>query len=189
MAETKGCEARRYKEGFHQKYIFGKKGIDIGCGKEGGYEFNPIATEDCFHHDISDCDAHDMDIFKDEEFEYVYASHVLEHLGGPIKAIRNWYRITKTGGYLIIAVPSLYRYEKKLYIPVSRWNPDHKRGYTPSLLMSEIEKALTPNTYLVEYLKDCADGYDWSIPPEIHSGGEYQIELVIQKIKPPTWTI
>jgi predicted SAM-dependent methyltransferase len=134
------------------------------------------------------CDAHNMEIFSDGTFDYVYASHVLEHLNQPIDAIKNWYRICKNNGYVIVSVPSWYRYEKKQNLP-SKWNQDHKRFYNCTLLLYEIEKALTPNSFLIEYVKDCASEYDWNIGPDEHSAGEYQIECIIKKIKKPTWKI
>lgn len=189
MAETKRSHERRTREGFFDKYIMGH-GIDIGVGRLDTMDgADPLTYSNCIHHDKDDCDAQFMEIYSDGQFDYVYGSHVLEHLENPIVAIENWYRICKTGGYIIITVPSVYRYEKKWRIPVSNFNPDHKRPYTPAWLLSEIEKALEPNSYLVEYVKDCAEGYDWSIPPDQHPDGEIQIECVLKKIEKPAWKI
>jgi SAM-dependent methyltransferase len=188
MAETKRSHDRRAREGFFRKYIQGK-GIDIGVGRSDTWDGADPLTPDCFQHDKSDCDAHTMEIFNNESFDWVYASHVLEHLEKPHLAIENWYRILRTDGYLIICVPSVYRYEKKWSIPVSRWNEDHKRAYTAASLLQEIETALEPNSYLIEYLKDDAEGYDWSIGPERHPDGAIQYELVIKKIKKPAWNM
>lgn len=187
--ETRKSYERRVREGFFAKYIVGR-GIDIGCGRvdsHGGAD--PISSDYCFHHDKDVCDALWMDFFQDEEFDYVYSSHCLEHIEDPITAIKNWYRILKFQGFLIITVPSLFRYEKQLTIPPSRYNEDHKEGYTIGTLMTKVERALIPNSYLVEYVKDCAEGYDWTISPEKHAGGEYQIELVLRKIPEPFWKL
>jgi len=171
--------------------IYAGQGIDIGCGRLQTFDgADPVMPEDkCVHHDSDICNAETMEIFQDGQFDYVWASHILEHLENPVLAIQNWYRIVKPGGLICIFVPSGYRYEKKLSIPNSRWNLDHKRFYTLGSLLAEIEAALKPNTYYIERLMDCVDGYDWSIPPDQHPVGEYQIECVIRKINPPDWEL
>lgn len=186
-SETSGCRDRRQKENFFEKYIKGE-GIDIGCGKLYGYDSEDKIDKNAIAHDKDMCDAHKMHVFRDCNFDYVYSSHVLEHLEDPVLAIKNWYRITKNDGFLIIAVPSKFRYEKKRN-PPSRWNGDHKIFYTPALLISQIEEALEPNSYLIEYVKDCANNFKWEIPAEKHSSGEYQIECVIKKITKPKWNL
>jgi len=47
--------------------------------------------------------------FKDESFEAVFASHVLEHLSPRIygNVIEEWYRVLKPGGEMYIFVPNL----------------------------------------------------------------------------------
>ena len=43
--------------------------------------------------------------FKDESLDYVLSSHVIEHCFDPIKALEEWLRVVKKGGYLFIIVP------------------------------------------------------------------------------------
>lgn len=126
--------------------------------------------------------------FADESQDYVYNSHTLEHISNWEQAIKEWFRVTKVGGHIIIIVPHAYLYEKKFSLP-SRWNGDHKRFYTPGHLLMEIESSLQPNTYRVRYCQDNDQHFDYTIPPEKHSGGCYEIECVIQKIKKPDWDI
>jgi predicted SAM-dependent methyltransferase len=126
--------------------------------------------------------------FKTESQNYVYSSHCLEHIEDYKQAIREWYRVTKYLGHVVIVVPHKYLYEKKNSLP-SRWNADHKRFYTPASLLKEVENSLDPNTYRVRLLEDGDQNYNYSIPPETHSDGQYEITLVIQKIRPPNWII
>jgi len=88
----------------------------------------------------------------------------------------------------VIIVPHQFLYEKKAYLP-SNWNLDHKRFYTPASLLKELELSLKPNTYRVRFLEDGDQDFNYSIPPNIHSGGQYEITLVIQKIVPPAWDL
>lgn len=43
--------------------------------------------------------------FPDGEWDFVVASHVLEHLYDPIKTISEWLRVVKPGGYVFIIFP------------------------------------------------------------------------------------
>lgn len=41
----------------------------------------------------------------DDVFDYAIATHVIEHVPNPIKAIREMHRIVKDGGYIVLIVP------------------------------------------------------------------------------------
>ena len=185
--ETRKSYKRRVESGFINKYLRGKV-IDIGYK---GYEEKNIVpvVENAIGFDLDwpGYDGKNMP-FEDESFDCVYASHVLEHIEDYSYALREWFRILKTGGYMIIAVPHKYLYEKRDKLP-SRWNADHKRFYTPSSLLYEIETSLIPNTYRIRHLIDDDEGYNYEIGPDKHCGGCCQIELVIQKLKKPNWDI
>jgi predicted SAM-dependent methyltransferase len=86
--------------------------INIG-GEEAkeGWEIFNIVPEDCVDH-VGD--ARDMSRFEDETFDVIYASHILEHLdydnapdGSFFDALKEWKRVLKTGGKLLVAVPNM----------------------------------------------------------------------------------
>ena len=59
-------------------------------------------------------DATDLSKINDESYEFMIASHVIEHIANPIKALYEWKRIIKTGGYLVIIAPDMrYTYDRK----------------------------------------------------------------------------
>ncbi len=126
--------------------------------------------------------------FGDNTQDYVYSSHCLEHVTDYKSTLREWYRVTNVGGHIVIMVPHQYLYEKKKTLP-SRFNGDHKRLYSPASLLTEIQESLEPNSYRVRLLEDGDKDFDYSIPPEKHSNGQYEIILVLQKIKTPNWNI
>jgi ubiquinone/menaquinone biosynthesis C-methylase UbiE len=41
----------------------------------------------------------------DESEDFIISSHVIEHFPDPIKALKEWYRIIKPGGYIFMIVP------------------------------------------------------------------------------------
>jgi SAM-dependent methyltransferase len=184
MGETAKAHQRRLKEGFYDLYIKGQ-GIDIGCGRIDTQDgVDTISVDNCIHHDKDDCDATTMEIYEDNSFDYVYASHVLEHLDDPITAIKNWYRICKPGGHIIMSIPHRDLYERKKTLP-SNWNLDHRWFYLPFACEP-------PHTFSVEGIL-LATGIKeyWDIQvidtatnkdkPEEHSNGEFSIEVIIKK--------
>ncbi len=43
--------------------------------------------------------------FKDATLDYVLSSHVIEHFYDPVKALREWYRVIRPGGYIFVIAP------------------------------------------------------------------------------------
>ena len=176
-AETSKAKLRRSKEGFFEKYLFGQ-GLDIGFG---GDLVSPNARGFDFEHG----DAQYLAELKDEQFDFVYSSHTLEHMPNPSTALKNWFRVLKKGGYLILYIPHRDLYEKKRTLP-SRFNPTHTYFFL-------IDKDEHPNTlgiipliknnlngYDLIYAKECSEGHTIT-DPMIHSDGEYSIEVVLRK--------
>src|SRR5579862_8653634 len=42
---------------------------------------------------------------EDNSVDFVVSSHVIEHFPDPIKALREWHRVVKPGGYLFVKAP------------------------------------------------------------------------------------
>lgn len=63
-------------------------------------------------------EATDLQAIQDEEYDGLISSHCLEHVSNPIKAVLEWKRVIKTGGYILIIVPN----KLKTF--------DHRRDYT-----------------------------------------------------------
>lgn len=180
-AETSKAKARRLREGFFDRFIKGK-GIDIGCAAD------PL-TPDCdrYDDDLPGCgDATLMHNATNAKYDWVYNSHLIEHLHDPSKGVRNWIRILKPGGYLIIYAPHRDLYERKKELP-SRWNEDHKFFLLPDRIepphtksLAEIVQTATDKGMELIYLKRCDEGWD-PVPDDVHAHGEYSIEGVWRK--------
>ena len=126
--------------------------------------------------------------FADESVDTVFSSHCLEHVAFEHAVIQDWYRVLKVGGFVVCIVPHQGLYEKRRHLH-SRWNMDHKRMYTPASLAGTFEAALPMNGFRIRHLRDNDAGFDYSRGPQLHSDGAYEIEIVIEKICPPTWTL
>ena len=187
-----GGEARKgfdqkVESGFWDRFITGPNVLDVGF-KGGMPDAVPItATAIGVDLDYPGYDGRVLP-FGNETQDAVYSSHCFEHIPGYIKAIQEWYRVTKVGGHIITVVPHAHLYEMGRR-PPSEWNGDHQRFYTPASLLAEFEAALSPNSYRVRYLEDNDSGYDYALGPGAHPAGCYEIVLVIEKIRPPPWTL
>jgi SAM-dependent methyltransferase len=177
FGETAKARARRLREGFFEKYCIGD-GLDIGYGGD-------LLSNNCIGWDREHGNAQLLAGIEDEAFDFVYSSHTLEHVADAPEALRNWYRVVRPSGYLILLVPDRDLYEKRLTLP-SRWNPDHKRFFlldrdeAPDTVgMQPLIEKVIPDAALV-YARRCADGHT-IVDPLIHSDGEYSIEVILRK--------
>lgn len=175
--ETSKAKKRREKEDFFRKYCAGK-GLDIGFGGD------PV-TPNVEGFDFEHGDAQFLKGIEDELYDFVYSSHTLEHVFDVETTLKNWYRVLKPGGYLILLIPHRDLYEKKKNLP-SIFNPTHQRFFL-------IEKDEFPDTvgilpllnrtlsnFEIIYCKECSEGHTIT-DPLIHSDGEYSIEVVVRK--------
>ena len=153
MHETSKAVMRRLHDSrFAMRYFIGD-GIDIGAGSDplGNYkEFFP-GMRSCRAWDIADGDAQFMEGVADASLDFVHSSHCLEHLRDPAEALRNWLRILKPGGHLVVVVPDEDLYEQGVF--PSTWNSDHKWTFTIFKVRS-----WSPNSHnLTDLLEDLGD--------------------------------
>lgn len=119
------------------------KGIDVGCGQrtvwphvigvDNGHHFGAGAS-------VVQSEAYDLSIFADASLNFVFSSHLLEHIK-PEKVestLKEWARVIKPGGYLILYLPSANLYPKCQPVLEEGANPDHKWDIYPG----DVEKKL-----------------------------------------------
>jgi ADP-heptose:LPS heptosyltransferase len=149
-------------------YLKGR-GLDIGAGD---FRILPHATTvDNMHHaafgfqtrpDVL-CDAAKLDVFGSQSMDFVYSSHTLEHIEDAAGAVREWWRVLRHGGYLVLYLPH------KLFYPnigTRGCNPDHKHDFLPADVI-----AMLPN------------GHDVLECQERNENQEYSFLLVVQKLQ------
>jgi SAM-dependent methyltransferase len=178
VKETSKAKERRRAEGFFERYFIGQ-GIDVGYGGD-------LVVPNCRGWDVEHGDAHELAGIAEASFDFVYSSHVLEHLENPARAVKNWWRVLKPGGYLILYVPERDLFERKKTLP-SDISLDHKHFFL-------LDRDDPPDTIgLIPLLKNnlagvelvhkrtCSAGYDANLPLSFMSDAEYSIELVARK--------
>lgn len=170
------CFERRKREGFFDKYFNGK-GIDIGCG------YYPITRENCKQYDIGFNKKHDASFMateKDETYDWVYSSHCLEHVDHPPEALKNWWRILKPNGFLIVVVPDLILFEKKQWPQPKGYQ--HQWAISMGKMPYERHFSLFDMLYelphsQIKYIRTGDDSVDYDT-----GGGIGEIEAVVWKI-------
>src|SRR5579863_5575294 len=71
--------------------------------------------------------------FEDSSVDFVISSHAIEHFSDPIKALKEWYRVVKPGGYLYIIAPHKERtFDKdRERTPLAELIERHRTGIGP----------------------------------------------------------
>lgn len=179
---------KRLRSGFLDRYCSGSLVLDVGFS---GYANPEMKTA------LPGAVGVDVDYpgydgihlpFDDGTVDCVFSSHCLEHIEFDHAAIRDWYRVLRIGGHIACMVPSQALYEKRRFLP-SQFNSDHKRMYSPSSLARVFEEALEVNSFRVRHLAENDEGFNYELGPDVHSDGAYEIEIVIEKICQPDWSL
>lgn len=186
--EARKSHLRRCRDGFYARFIPGPRVLDIGY-RGGEPDALPIVDGAVgIEPGYPGYDGYRLP-FEDGFVDCVFASHVLEHVAPPDDFIRDWLRVLRVGGTMIVVVPHAYLYERRLTVPPSRWSPEHLFSVTPSSLLGLVERSLTPNTWRLRHLADNDRGYDYSLPIDRHPSGCLEIEMVVEKISAPKWNV
>lgn len=112
-------------------------GLDLGCGPAKAYQhfigvdnradtglfgiqMNPDLT-------VPTCEK--LPMFAARSMDFVFSSHLLEHIQDYKGALAEWWRLIKVGGYLCLYLP-----HKDYYPNIGKEgaNPDHKHDFLPS---------------------------------------------------------
>jgi SAM-dependent methyltransferase len=114
--------------------VFRKKGLEIG-GPSGHFSKGGLLPIYPIIGTLHTCNYSKANIWSNEAFNYIHdatrlesiedatydfllASHILEHVANPIKALKEWHRVLRPGGSLLVLLPN----KKHTF--------DHRRPYT-----------------------------------------------------------
>lgn len=188
---SKSIQRRLCDSNFLRRYFVGK-GIDIG-GKP-----DPLALyEELFPlmkgvktWDWEDGDAQYLTGVEDGSVDFVHSSHCLEHLLDPKEGLKNWFRVVREGGYLVITVPDEDLYEQGVF--PSTFNRDHKWTFTilkakswsdRSINIFDIVRELESSAEIIKIEKLSAN-YRYNLPrfdQTLTPIAECGIEIIIRK--------
>lgn len=188
---SKSIQRRLADSNFVRKYFVGE-GLDVG-GKPDPLclykELFPLAGN-IRTWDAEDGDAQVLAGVPDASVDFVHSSHCLEHLVDPAEALRNWLRVLRERGYLVITVPDEDLYEQGAF--PSTYNRDHKWTFTifkakswsdRSRNLLDLLRELGPAAEVVR-LEQLSANYRFDLPrydQTVTPVAECGIEVVIRK--------
>lgn len=112
------------------------KGLDVGCGPRKAFP-HFVGVDSCkdtelfnieIKPDVVCEDAANLDFIDDGDLDFVFSSHLLEHIEDYQAALVNWWSKIKVGGYLVLHLPHRDFYPN---IGTTGSNPDHKHDFIP----------------------------------------------------------
>ena len=142
-------------------------GLDLGCGP--WKAFPHFIGVDNGHHfgtggaDVAVKTCESLPLFANGSMDFVFSSHLLEHIEDYQASLKEWWRVVKVGGFLCLYLP-----HKDFYPNVGHEgaNPDHKHDFTPEDIVSAMEEI---------------DGWDLVENQTRPDGNEYSFFQVYQK--------
>lgn len=136
-------------------------GLELGCGP--WKAFPHFLGIDSRHYAgsagpqlVMDC--RNLAVFSDGAFDFVYSSHLLEHLEDTSAVLREWWRLIEVGGHLVLYLP-----HKQFYPNIGEpgGNPDHKHDFLPGDIV-EVMRQVAPDWDLLEnQARNDADEYSF----------------------------
>jgi SAM-dependent methyltransferase len=192
MKECSKSISRRLSDpNFINRYFVGH-GVDIGGKPDPLMLYKSLFCQlsSVKTWDWEDGDAQFLNGVKENEYDFIHSSHCLEHLVDPIEGIKNWLRVIKPGGYLIITVPDEDLYEQGEF--PSTFNHDHKWTFcinkarswsTKSLNVIDLVVGLGETAELVK-LEQLSATYRFDLPrfdQTLTPIAECGIEFIIRK--------
>jgi SAM-dependent methyltransferase len=192
MKECSKSIARRLSDPNFITRFFVGKGLDIGGQPDplGLYQELFCRMTDVRTWDRVDGNAEFLEGISDDTFDFVHSSHCLEHLHDPRVGFRNWFRVVRPGGHLIMTVPDEDLYEQGRF--PSTFNSDHRWTFTilkvnswsqRSLNVLDLVRELGPAAEPVK-IEQLVSTYRFNLPrydQTLSSVGECGIEVVVRK--------
>ncbi len=146
-------------------------GVEIGAFKTPLPGIKPIyvdkyktyANEEC----LADFQGEAVALpFKSNSLAYVASSHVLEHVANPVKALLEWYRVLRPGGFIYMVVP------------------DRRYTWDKARALTSVEHFLSDYDHQVTsvdgtHIDDFVDNIDWLT----YSPGTAAAEIPVAKAK------
>ena len=153
------------------KYTRGT-GLDLGCGPQKTFP-HFIGVDNCkdtqlfgiaMKPDVQVKTCERLDDFEDSACDFVFSSHLLEHIEDYEAALKEWWRVIRNDGYLVLYLP-----HKLLYPNVGQENanPDHKHDFDEA----QIKTAM----------RNVGTGWDLVECQRRSGGDEYSFLMVFQK--------
>lgn len=119
------------------KYCTGQ-GLDLGCGIQ---RITPTAIGVDIQADVCAANVHfdlnkRLDFVARDSMDYVFSSHLLEHLEDPLKSLIDWWSKIRPGGTLCLVLPHQDHYPNEE-------NPEHRWKFAPEGIIELMDRFAT----------------------------------------------
>ena len=180
---------RRYEMNEVIEYTKGV-GIEVGCGLNkihtAAVGINIVLTDSDYGYPFGaqiKADGISLPWFSDNSLDYVFSSHCLEHFYEPERALNEWTRIIKVGGYLVLILP-----HKKYYPNIGHpnANKDHKHDFLPEDIKKMIDKIGRYEIVMMDTLHEKLENVKVAVeeaPKYGHPTLNFSFEVIAKKIK------
>lgn len=192
MNEMSKAVKRRFHDPLFHLHAFAGDGIDVGGGDDplGRWCHAFARMKSCRTWDKGDGDAQELKGVPDAAYDFLASSHCLEHLHDPAAGLRNWVRVVRPGGWVVVTVPDFDLYEGGAW--PSRFNGDHKWKFTLSRPHAGGDRLLNVTNWLADlnppaaverlwvvrdFWSPALAGTDQTLLPNVESA----IEIVLRK--------
>ena len=125
------------------------RGLDLGCGDAKPFKHfigvdNGRAKQDYGLRVAANVhySCENLDMFGTRSMDFVYSSHLLEHIVDTRSSLKEWWRVVKPGGYLVLYLPHKDFYPN---IGTVAANPDHKQKKKPTRTKQKHPKRPKPH--------------------------------------------
>lgn len=153
---SKSMVRRLHDVRFVTRYFVGN-GLNVGAGNDHLSFYGSLfpLMKNVKEWDLADGDGMLLETVEDESYDFLHASHNLEHLKNPEIALMNWIRVVKAGGHLIITVPDEDLFEQGIW-PSFPSGKDHITGWTIGKNESWCPDSWNVMEFLSKFLDDVA---------------------------------
>lgn len=131
---------------FAHEHLDGLKGVEIGAAAPQSFRLDTINVDredSAFYREAQErvtgwavpvdvVAAGDALPFADSEFDFVLASHVIEHMPDPIAALREWVRVASRYVFLIVPHRDRTFDRDRELTPVEELTERHRQGFSSS---------------------------------------------------------
>uniref|UniRef100_A0A914H663 Methyltransferase type 11 domain-containing protein n=1 Tax=Globodera rostochiensis TaxID=31243 RepID=A0A914H663_GLORO len=103
--------------------------------------------------------------FTNDSVDFVISAHALEHFWDPIKAIKEWLRVVKAGGYVYMDVPHKERtFERVLpRTPLAELLDRHAGKLLPTNPTEDLKPERHKSVWITEDLLELCKHFNWNV--------------------------
>jgi len=99
--------------------------------------------------------------FKDDVLDYIYSSHLLEDFFDTEAVLKEWIRVLKPGGRLIIFCPDEQRFRKHCTETGQKYNSNHVHEFFSLEFVKQVLDRIEKTKYIYE--QDNVNIYSWDL--------------------------